>query len=331
MFANKEQVIHFMLQGHLHLSKKDYTFFYNLQNIIRNSNQITSNQNKLLDKLLLKYQRQLKKLGHDHVVLSELPYKAKIVDSLDEYLEARIYIDDNNDICLKSPFNYKFLQDFRKVLLNEFEWIKSDKLHKAPYSTYNLKLVYDKVNTHYDKINLCPKIVDLLSKIKEFESVKYWHPTLVKRQDDFYILAANEYLLDAIGDMVLSDDLDTLFMLSQYGVTIDNSVTDNDIAKKFASDYQTSIDLEQIDKLIDWLKLLNVDHVFTARAMIYNQSVTNEIKVKLLANGITCAPVNSTDHKSGVLLKTTGMSVIVDTSNVTKMIHLTNSRRIDVR
>ena len=60
MMQKKEHLLHYMMKGHVHLSKKDYGFFNNLSYIIREKNQVTSNQNKLFDKLILKYQRQLR-------------------------------------------------------------------------------------------------------------------------------------------------------------------------------------------------------------------------------------------------------------------------------
>jgi len=68
----REHLLHYMMKGHVHLSKKDYGFFNNLTYIIKDKNQVTSNQNKLFDKLILKYQRQLRKLGHNIEKLNQL-------------------------------------------------------------------------------------------------------------------------------------------------------------------------------------------------------------------------------------------------------------------
>ena len=63
ILTSKEMLTHYLLKGYVHLSKKDYGFFNNISYITNGKKSITSNQDKLFNKLILKYQRQLKKLG----------------------------------------------------------------------------------------------------------------------------------------------------------------------------------------------------------------------------------------------------------------------------
>jgi len=330
-FAHREHLLHYMLQGHVHLSKKDFGFYNNLQYIVKQNNRITTNQNKLFDKLTVKYQRQLKKLGHDIKVLQGLEWKIEVVTSAEEYLEAYAYLE-NDHIHIRSPFNTQFIQSLRNVVDNTFVWHKDKKLYISEFNTNALYIAVNLVKKHFEKYKFCDMISKTLEDISIYEGLD-WNPTFKKVNGMYYISACNEHLHNALGDIVLSDDPKVLFILSQHGIFIDESVTNDDSLKVFSSAYHIDSDLDQLAELIEWLKLLEVDHVFTSREVIYNKTISNEIKTKLLEHGITCSPFGSTNHKSGVLFKSTSFltGVNLNSKRIDKIIHLNNSRKVDVR
>ena len=330
LFTQREHLLHYMLSGHVHLSKKDYGFYNNLQYIIKNNNRVTTNQNKLFDKLLVKYQRQLKKLGHNLVELQTLSWKTNLVDSAEEFLRAQIHIVDN-EIHLKSPFDTKFVQAFRNTPDNPYVWYKDQKKYVAPYSTHSLKIAHDLLNKYFTEVVYCNNTKNILNYVKQFEQTM-WNPVLKNVNGRFYIGAINEYLYQAIKDIEFNDDPKTLMLLSQYGVMISDEIFNDESFKIFAGTYNVVSDLNTIDVLIEYFKLLDVEHVFTARDIIYNKQISDEIKAKLTKASITYSPVNSSDHE-GVLLKSTssyGMP-INNTKRIHKIVHLLNSRPVEIR
>jgi hypothetical protein len=101
--------------------------------------------------------------------------------------------------------------------------------------------------------------------------------------------------------------------------------------KVFASSYFVTSDLTNIDKLIEWLKLLEVEHVFTAKEVLYNKVIHNMLKIKLLKEGITSNVIESTNH-NGVLLKTmSSRAGTMDMKKIDKVIDLTNSTPVEIK
>lgn len=329
MFSSKEQLLYYLIFGHVHLSKKDYGFFNNITNSCKENRPITSNQNKLFDKLLLKYKRQLTKLNHNIEILQRLEWKVGIVESKPEFLYAKI--STNNFIKIKAPFNSQFIQKFRNIENNRFIWIKDKKCYAAPFTTYNLKLAVTYVNKYYKEVVYCDNTTKILEELKVYDNAKYWHPTLIKNNNNFYIYGINENLYEATKNIELNDDPKTLFELSKYGITIDSSVTNGDNILELAGKYDVTIDLEYLDTFCSLLKKLQVEHVFTVRDIVYNKEISNEIKLMMLQHGISCSPITSSDRDVGVLIKGNNSYIAYNPKRIDKMITLTNSRPIKVR
>jgi hypothetical protein len=317
-----------MVAGHVHLSKKDFGFFNNMQYIVKSNSRVTTNQNKLFDKLLTKYQRQLKKLGHNIEQLLELKWDVVVIDSAQEYLDATVYLEGDN-IHIRSPFNTKFVTKFRGVPDNTFVWDKDKKVYQSTYSTYALKIAVNSVKEYFDTVNFSSECKNLLSVVDGYENYS-WEPTLKRTNGFYYVSAINEHLCNAIKDIHLDDDPKTLYKLSQYGICISNEICDTPL-KVFASSYFVTSDLTNIDKLIEWLKLLEVEHVFTAKEVLYNKVIHNMLKIKLLKEGITSNVIESTNH-NGVLLKTmSSRAGTMDMKKIDKVIDLTNSTPVEIK
>lgn len=326
----KEHLLHYLLSGHIHLSKKDYGFFNNLQYLIKDTQKITSNQVKLFDKLIVKYQRQIKKNNLDVNQLNQLLWRVEVVETSQEYLQAKISIVGNT-IQIRSPFNTKFIQYIRKINPNPFLWNKLNKAYEAEYSTYAFKTAFFSVTKFYDNVKCCEIGKQLLSDLEYYNQARYWNPTLIESNGNFYIAAINENLYNALGNINLNDNPSTLFYLSTYGIKVDDNIISNDKFKKFASEYETSIDLANIDLMSEWLKLLKVDQVYTARDIIYNRIVSNEVKDALQKHNLSIKTyISDIDEGVNVLLKNTAYAHM-EIKNIDKIIHLTNSRTINVK
>lgn len=331
MIYNKDQLTDYMVQGHVHLSKKDYGFFNNIKYQIQQNKPITSNQNKLFDKLLLKYKRQLQKLGFDSLELQNYNWKHSIVETESQYLEAKISILDNK-ILIQSPFNTQFISQFRKKANSIFVWSKKDKAYIGEYNTYSLKIAIEYVNKFYDKVKYCSQTENLLDQIEPYKDCKYWHPTLIKVQNNFYIVATTSIIMDVINDITLSDDPKLIHMLSRYGIKIDDSVLTDDLSR-FASDFFTTFDLDKLDVLAGYLTKLDIITVVLARDIVYNKQISNEIRYAMEANNIICtSSLDAIKGKAAML----HYNRLIDNDemskgSISKFITLVNSRPIPIK
>jgi len=332
MFVKREHLLDYMLKGHLHLSKKDYGFFNNLRYIIQDKQKVTSNQNKLFEKLIVKYQRQLKKLGHEISVLQELSWHVDLVPTQQEYLTASISLE-NDTIVFRSPFNTKFIQEFRKVCDNPYIWVKDTRYYKADYSTYALKVLVDIVHKHYELVSYCDSLNELLDINKQYENTN-WEPTLKKVNGNYIIAGINRSLYDATIDIELNNKPKTLQKLSTYGIKIDTSVSEGDELKEFAGNFEHTINIDDLDKLSEWLMQLGLDKVVTSRVVVYNKEVNTEIRNKFAERNIRILSNTDPDESDIVLIRTTTMNTFFrgyDSRSIVKYINLVNTRPIQVR
>lgn len=327
----REKLLVFFLSGQIHLSKKDYGFFSNLKYIISDNKHVTTNQNKLFEKLIVKYQRQLLKCNHDPKTLLDLKWQIPVVPTIQEYLDAKFYIE-NDELIIKAPFNPTFLQSFRKISNNPFIWDRNRKLYYAPYSTYALKIGYNSLKKFYENVKLMGEIEELVNTILSYTDT-FWNPTLKKIKDNFYILCANPYLLQNISDVTLDDDPKTLFKLSEYGVLTDKEITYDDPLKKFASEYFTEIDLINLGKFVEYLKALDIKYIKVQREILYNKSIFEEIKSLLNENGITITSGEVPEGVRPAMIQHNKYPELYlkDVKNICKFITVRNSREINIR
>jgi hypothetical protein len=330
MFYTKAEFVDYMVQGHIHLSKKDYGFFSNLKFIISDKKFITTNQANLCDKLIHKYKRQLLKQGYQSDELINLKWGVQVNETSIEYLHPKVYVE-NELLCFTLPFNNLFLQYFKRFNNNPFEWNKNKRRYECVASTFALKLAILCLKKFFSDIKYDETLTSVFLSLKDYEA-KYWQPTLVKSAGVYYIACLNNSLYAQIKDLVLNDDPLTLYTLSRHGIVIDESVIENDNFKKFASNYYNTIDLEDLPKALMYLRLLDIAQVTLASEMIYSKEISKEVKQKIHDAGIECYPpyIKSTDDT--VLLQyTKNAHSIKKTQKILKCITLTNSRPVDIR
>lgn len=332
MMQKKEHLLHYMMKGHVHLSKKDYGFFNNLSYIVREKNQVTSNQNKLFDKLILKYQRQLRKCGHDIESLQKLIWQVEIINSSDEYLVPKLTLD-GNDICLRTPFNTNFVRTFKLAKDNTFVWYKDQKIYRSPFYTHALRLAYDTCTQFFSKLNISEDIKTLIGPLEEYENVTK-APILTVSQGKYYISNINKNLMEAIKDIELNDDPSTLYQLSRHGILIDENIIGEDELKLFASQYLTKIDLDELVHKIDYLKKIGISDVYitsknasmidkSVRATLQNEGITIHGNADNMVDGIAVIKRTIGNDRTGIL----GL----DPRKIGKIIHITNSRPVDIK
>lgn len=328
MFKTKDQLLNYLIAGHIHLGKKDYNFFANISYCIKDRKPITTNQVKLFDKLLNKYNRQLKKLGHEVNDLLNLGWHIPVIETKVEFTEAKLFIE-NNQLKIRAPFNSKFI-NFVRQISNNFKWNKQEKTYVANMDTAALKFAYQYLVQAYDTVRFCNKVQELLDYLATYDNL-LWKPTL-KKINGYYIIAPiNNALLEATKDIDLNDDPITLLNLSTYGIEIDSDICNTDL-KIFAGNFITTVNLDSLDTLVEYLNLLKIDHVFSSRDLVYNKLVSKQVKETFDSNGIKLSPVQVETEDKGFLIRTHHYSTqnTAHSNNILKIVNIINTRPVKV-
>jgi len=334
MMQKREHLLYYMMKGHVHLSKKDYGFFNNLTYIIKDKKQVTSNQNKLFDKLILKYQRQLRKLGHDIEKLNDLTWDVPIVDSSNEYLTPKLYLQ-NDEICLRTPFNTNFVRTFRDHRDNTFIWNKEERIYRSKFYTHSLRLAYDSCKHFFKRLDISADIKKLIGDLIEEKDCTNV-PILTVREGKYYINNINQNLYHAIKDIELNDDPSTLHRLTRHGISIDKEIIKDDPIKVFASQYITKLDIDEFLSN-DYLGKLNIKNAILPTIQNYSHLnlIDKAIKDHLIRHSINIiTAVDATDDT--VLIKRIAspernLAFGIDPRKISKLIQIVNSRPVEIR
>lgn len=281
--TTKEQLVYF-LHNQISLGTYDKRFVENLiTSYVATLKPVTTNQASLLDKITLRYERQLRKEEIDAKDMVNLLWNVKPVPSLPKYTEA--YIELHDDIIqIRSPFKSEYIKHLKAIPMAS--WDSDNRLWHVPANEKLLKLVVNLTQTHYEKINYCPEIQNVLNIVEELKSAQYWNPTLVKSNGFFYVASINNSLHEAIKDIPLNDNLENIARLVHHGVTISRSVL-NDISKEISDDellfaVEPDVTLEyDVDSIVKKLKMVNADYVLMREWNVLEKGVSVKLKNKL--------------------------------------------------
>lgn len=263
-FSTLDELATWML-GNIRLSRYDDQFINNLTLYITNHQRITSNQDSLFKKVTRKYNRQL---SHHNIVVDDalnLNWSVTVVESIPEFTGASIKIDGDK-IIFRSPYNKNFLNALRKNPPYDLEWIKSERHYEATYSPTTLKQLMYLSADHYDILNYCDNVTQIINSLSEYENVKYWTPTLVY-DNGYLIKAINEHVHEATKNIEFNDDLKTIAQLVKYGVDIDQSVKDRLYEKEIpekvniATSFYLTVELRDVGRVMAWLSDLGCDSI----------------------------------------------------------------------
>lgn len=276
-FSTLDELATWMLTN-IRLSRYDNQFINNLTLYITNHQRITTNQDSLFKKVTKKYNRQLLhyKINADDVL--NLKWSVNVVESIPEFTGASIKIE-NDKIIFRSPYNKNFLTALRKNFPYKLEWIKAERQYEANYSPTVLKQLMYLSADHYSVLNYCDKVTQIINSLSEYESVKYWVPTLVYNRG-YYVAAINEQIYNLIKDIEITDDLRTIAQLAKYGIVIDQSVNDRFVDKeapekiKIATSFHMTVELRDMKNVLEWLHELGCDAVNEAKSILSTGSIT---------------------------------------------------------
>lgn len=336
--TTKEQLVYY-LSTNISLGTYDKRFISNLITMYVTPNKpVTTNQNELLEKIVLRYSRQLAKQEISADEMNKLSWTLTPIQSSPKYTEAHLSIVDDN-IELRSPFKSEFIKQFREIPY--VNWNRELKTWMVPYCEESLFVVTKIVNKHYNTVNYDTNVKHILEQVSMYEDIKYWAPTLVKTNNKLYVMACNESLLNAIKDIELSDDYHIICRLIHHGINIDESVykdsSDIDLFLKVMND-NPSFDIHS-DELIKYLVAIKTDFVLIREWQFgENRVLYSNLKKNLTENNIPYEIVErrknlSVDLKNYKLPIAVGnMSTAMVSSNlVAKTITLTNSNEITIQ
>lgn len=272
--TTKEQLVYYLLNN-ISLGTYDKRFLDNIQTLnLIVSKPLTSNQAELFDKIVHRYSRQLAKKSVNSHDMVNLKWDLAPIPSLPQYTQAFISIEDDK-IIIKCPYKKEFITELKKITNYHFIWDAENRTWSVPLSEKTLRIAVETVHSHYEKMNCCDKIQDVLNILDTYSSAKVWDPTLVKTNGNLYIAAANEPLMNAISDIDLVMDPSILVRLTQYAIEFDDSLLlefhktlgGDDYATevmKFIVQRDTTIEISDLKKLLDMLALMKCDAVVTS-------------------------------------------------------------------
>lgn len=281
--TTKEQVIHYLVHN-ISLGTYDKKFINNIYEI---NKPLTTNQNELLDKIILRYSRQLIKHKLVATDLINLPWTQPLIISSPEFTEAHIYIKDDS-ICIRTPYKKEYIQKLKESTY-PITWNRDSRLWYSDYSIEILKYIIKNTENHFSTVNYDKDVQEIINYLYEYELYKYWNPTLVSLNNRHYLLAANEYLYNATEPFLDNITPYTITKLVRYGITIDNSIIESVKDKKiydFAIEIQPTLEADNIGQMVTYLKHIECDLFVVHHSSFFSKYLTVELKQMLNENNI---------------------------------------------
>lgn len=278
----KEELVEYFTQGYIHVSRQDFLFFNNLVKIAEEK-RVTTGQDKLLNKLVDKYKRQLIKEKQDPDLLKRLKWNHELIETRSEYTQARLSWEDDK-FTLRCPFSKKFINDLQKMgRFKTFLWDKVKRVYVSPATNMALKEILPRLKNNFGEVVLCPNIQNFLKEVEEVKDL-IWKPTIVKSHGNYYILACNEHLYDQIKDVGITLDARNVYQLSKLGIDIASDLLNTE-ELQFAFNYVNEIDLTRGKEIATWLNNIGISEVKIRDFSLRSPEYAN-FKDKLTSQGI---------------------------------------------
>lgn len=282
--TTQEQLVHYLLHN-LQLGTYDKRFLTNIHGqIYYEKKPLTTNQAALLHKIVMRYQRQIAKREMNSHDLIQLPWDSQPTESLPQYTQAYVSIDDDGTIVVHSPYKTAFVKEIRSSDIAT--WHKETKEWTISYCEENLKLVVDIVVKHYDNVVLCDTTTGILETAHTYPENCYWNPTLVNCNGNLIIMASNEYLDAALPK--LNNDLSTITKIISHGVELGNNVIDPEHEYyDLIGKHECQVDFANIDRVLNFLKEINCEKIFVGDIFLGGRNLYNDFISKVTESGIS--------------------------------------------
>ena len=244
----------------------------------------------------------------------------------------------DNKILMSLPFSKNFIKDLRSVTIFSLNWDYDNNRYEAVFSTDSFKKIIQVVSDHFSTILYCPVATNVLDTINEYAIIKYWQPTLVCKNDFYYIAASNEHLQNAIKDIPLNSDVKTISLLAEYGIAVDQELIQSDNRLLFASQFFTRIDYDKTENIIQRLKDIDYDcAIFANRpytdvgSTLYTDLIKQGFHVTIMHDELNL-DLEYKKVKRPVMIKFLANYLPLDYSlNIKKVIKITNSLPVYVK
>ena len=330
--TTKEQVIHYLVHN-ISLGTYDKKF---LNNIYETNKPLTTNQNELLDKIILRYNRQLAKNKLIAFDLTNLPWTRPLIVSSPEFTEAMIYTEEEK-LCIRTPYKKNYIQ-LLKDSKYPIVWNRDTRIWITDYCTETLKYVIEHTENNFSIVNYSKDIEYTIDQLYEFEKYKYWNPTLVYHNGAYYLFAANEYVYDAVSELLEDINPFVITKLVRHGITIDDSVIEGMNVDKevidFAKETQPTLEADNIIDLVEYLNHIECEIIVVYNSTYFSKYLTVELTGLLEENNIKLVVIdkhekydvsNIENYKCSVLLTNNMRTALISNMFTDKLIHLVNS------
>lgn len=271
MLNSKEQVLYYFLYHDIRLNVYDKKFLTNLENLIKSTKRVTTNQKKLFEKIIEKYRKQLSKKNLDSKLLVSLPWSTPIVESDLKYTNAQVSIE-NDKLYLRTPFNRNFISFFRDYPDNTFTWVREKKSYVSNINSHSFKILVKTLPKYFSNVTYNKPAQEYMDNLNKFYA-KIWEPTLVKVHNFYIIAAINVSLYESTKNLILDNRAKNLFELSQFGVKVDQSIIKNNAKKVFAATQRPSIDIKHFSRCVKWLKEFGINVAYLGKSISGVQSL----------------------------------------------------------
>ena len=336
--TTKEQLVHYLLQN-ISLGTYDRRFLSNLQQIqFVQKRPTTSNQSELLDKITLRYFKQLKRKEIDANKMVKLPWSMEPIDSVPEYTDAFCTIKDDI-IEVRTPYKKDFVTDIKKsdIFLN---WNRENKTWSGVYCEYVLKHIINCLDKHFQVIRYCDKTVEIINNFADYEEATCWDPTLKLVNGNLLIAGINNALYEATKDIPLTTTPETIAKLSMYGVEIDNELITDDPLMKFATEPTSIREYKELDNVIGDLKTLGCDFIVISETHLSGSKSIPALVDSCIKYDIDYV-VKAKNEKLNTSIKEYNYPVIVNTGlwsslsrgnvYIAKVVNLATSKPINIK
>jgi hypothetical protein len=331
--TTKEQLIHYLV-NHISLGTYDKKF---LSNVYEINKPLTTNQNELLDKIVLRYNKQFAKKELVATELVHLPWTRPLIVSSPQYTEAHISTKDDN-ICIRTPYKKDYilkLKDSKYPIV----WDREERVWYTDYCAITLKYVIEQTEDHFNAVNYSEDIKEVIDYLAEYEDYKYWDPTLTYINDRCYLVSSNEFLYNAVHELLESITLNTLTKLVRYGIKVDDNVISNLPYNKelisFAIETQPTLEADDITTLVEYLAKIECDLIVVYNSAYFAKFLTAELADMLVDNNIKLMIVDRyqpydieeiNKHRCTVFLTNNMRTDSISSIFTDKIIHLVNSK-----
>lgn len=350
--TTKEQLIYFLIHN-ISLGTYDKRFLTNIQSLqITERKPVTSNQAELLNKVILRYAKQLRKKEISAEEMTKLPWGIEPIESLPEYTHAFCTIKDNI-VEIRSPYHKEFIKEIKDTQLR-LTWDKETKVWSGPLSEVILKHFINCLDRNYQIVHYCPKTTEIINTLADYEGLE-WNPTYKKVNGNYLITGINKSLYEATIHINLDSSLPTIAKLTSAGIKIDDSVIDEVFLEhKDDPDVAKLIDMATSDKqiyevsdpktLVEHITAIGCDYVLiyemfknsTALAeykKLYELLNENNIKYDAMTRSTTNKNVDMTTYEYPIIINTAlwGLNSTTAKFRAAKIIHLGNNKPVEFK